>query len=141
MIANRKRPTNRNVTGYAFYPQIQRESGLLAGPFSVLLAIFAIQTKTNQFVSQEQVKVLCNYYSIATIKYEIEVLKGLGLVEAIGIKLYNVTLKGEGIIRGIEISISRIVNETKLSRWERLKKDDPRKIRLRPRVSKDQKYR
>jgi len=136
MINLRKRSTLKNVIAFAFYGQIQKESGLYAGPFAVLLGMYAIQTKTNQFVSFEQVCVICSKYSPVSLKAEVEILKGQGLVEAIGMKLYNVTTKGEYMIRGIEISIARLINETKLSRWERLKKDDPRKIRLRKRTSK-----
>lgn len=136
MISTRKRNTMRNTIAYAFYNQIQKESGLGAPQFAILLAIHAIQQKTNHFVVLDQIRVFIPTYSKESIKHEVVELKALGLIDSAGIGLVNVTDKGEYFIRGTEIAITRVVNETKLSRWERLKKNDGRRIKLRRKTIK-----
>jgi predicted transcriptional regulator len=119
------------------------KAGILPLDLEFLLIMYALQAETNQLPTMQDL-CLRSGVSSDTVWRRLQPLLNSGYVnrdESGTLLAYNVTEKGEYLIRLYMQDLSRMVNDSKLSRWTRLKAGgDKRKGYLRKQARKGTKF-
>ena len=89
----------------------------------------------------DQIAVLTDF-TVNTISVYLSSMKDSGYCIPLPGLVWTLTEKGEYFLRGIEVKVSRIVEEVKLSPWKKVKKGigDPREKYLMPAARKGKRF-
>jgi hypothetical protein len=119
MISSRRKKINPLLLAVASWPAVVKHQPFTRMEIESLVHTYILQTESNKFPSIRDVMARMSVVSRKTTGYHMTALVHEDLLELVPPGgMYNVTVKGEYFIRGIVTSISRIVNESKVSRWD-----------------------
>lgn len=117
MISYRKRTPADPLLVLACWPVACKRQDLTPNELLVLITIHVLQMQGNTMPSASEVAGSMGFVEPTVIAY-LKVCSTLGYVEKHG-SLYNVTMKGEYVIRGLQTIISRMMNQGRLTRWKK----------------------
>jgi hypothetical protein len=108
-----------------------------------MLGVYTFQHETNRLALIQDVYSRIGYSRSITERCLLKLISLDLIVTSPGVwnrLLYNVTMKGEYVIRAYQIEVSRLMNDTPLSKWNRIKdKEDVRNKFLRKPTTKGSK--
>jgi|GEM_PF-4077460 len=129
MISTRRKPLSDPLQFLAFHnitvnSILANNPGLVPGHIYVLSAIHAWQAESNTMPDKTEITARSGYDQVSRLLLELGDMGYLNVANAPrGQRLiYNVTEKGEYLLRAYSIEMSRLMNDTPLSKWQRIKK-------------------
>jgi len=128
MISKRRKDRPNPLQCMSFYMlainAIRRNHRLARKDVICLVTMHCMQLETNQLLTGSVIS--ARLAEIPKVTYRrLRRLEEKGFIQTIRSSkpyLYNVSTAGEYIARAFEIEMSRLLNSTKLSAWERIKK-------------------
>ncbi len=117
MISYRKRTPADPLLVLATWPVACKRQDLSPGELLALVQAHVMQQQSNTMPSASEVAERMGMSEVNT-KLSLSACSKVGYVEKIG-QLYNVTSKGEYMLRGLQTIISRMINTGKLTRWKK----------------------
>jgi hypothetical protein len=137
MLSNRRNKPTDSVLFLAYH-HMAMQSVELPGDMQpkdlfCLAIMYELQRKYNDFVRNKHIAAILGETE-KTIHTRVRRIKASGSIESV--PPWNVTAKGEYLIRAYQIEFNRIINDTPLSRWRRIREGDKRVLYLRKRNTK-----
>lgn len=119
------------------------------GMFDLLAALNALQIESNRLIRMSAIQARTGYSAYNTMESNLLALIDLGYIDRTRERkttfgkaawLYNVTEKGEYVLRAYAIEFARLLADTPLSKWRRMREFEQRdKERLRSKPTKGKK--
>ena len=139
MISRRQRSASETIEILVFWESAQRaiaaEHKISKNDIRVLMAGHYMQCRTNQFLTVNDLLHMTGLKA-EDIFSSLKTLVPGGFIDKVDEK-YNLSVKGEYVIRGISLSITRHMKGYTLPKWSRVKISDVRRKYLRPNAVRD----